>query len=168
MEEQGASFEFPWLGFFSRSTSGLADAGGGKSKKNRRLSSLIKERCKRSSGLYGMKTRARGAAAEEEEKSVKFRGSWRLRARIYRGYRYRAASSMQLIKFRMYVCRALGSKRVPARKLLVLGSTPPSSFRHACEQCAETAEYDRSRSSNPLPFRPSAITPVIAMRPTNR
>lgn len=65
----------------------------------------------------------------------------------------RAASSMQLIKFRMYVCRALGSKRVPPRKL-VLGSTPPSSFRHAREQRAQTAGNASDRFARPLSFLP--------------
>lgn len=68
---------------------------------------------------------ARGAA-----KLAKLRGSWRRAESIA----YRPASSMQLIKFRVYVCvvhtwlveTVVYSRARPSRKL-VLGSTPPPS-----------------------------------------
>lgn len=62
-EEQGASFESNSPGVLARFSLRRGPRGWPmrreKWKKNRRLSSLIKERCKRSSGLYGRETRAR-------------------------------------------------------------------------------------------------------------
>lgn len=113
--------------------------GGEKSKKNRRLSlRLIKERCKRSSGLY-QEGKGERRVARRRWSWPSWRGSWRRAESIA----YRAASSMQLIKFRMYVCvvhtwlvkTVVYSRARPSRKL-VLGSTPPSFSR---TQCTETA-----------------------------
>lgn len=130
-KEQGTSFEF--------SLSVEHRVGGEKSKKNRRLSlRLIKERCKRSSGLY-QEGKGERRVARRRWSWPSWRGSWRRAESIA----YRAASSMQLIKFRMYVCvvhtwlvkTVVYSRARPSRKL-VLGSTPPSFSR---TQCTETA-----------------------------
>ena len=63
--------------------------GREKSRRNRRLSSLIKERCKRSSGLYG----------RENESTRKFRQA----VGVCESIAHSGNSSMQLIKFRMHV-----------------------------------------------------------------
>lgn len=98
---------------------------------------------------------ARGAA-----KLAKLRGSWRRAESIA----YRPASSMQLIKFRVYVCvvhtwlveTVVYSRARPSRKL-VLGSTPPPS------PFSRTILWKR-RQTNPffLPFL--LVSPIRVTR----